>query len=41
MWFRSAIESEVNPWDKNVQNAIMADRRLTPTYLHDFSACSI
>uniref|UniRef100_F1KT48 Mitotic checkpoint serine/threonine-protein kinase BUB1 n=1 Tax=Ascaris suum TaxID=6253 RepID=F1KT48_ASCSU len=34
---KSAIESEVNPWDKNVQNAIMADRRLTPTYLHDFS----
>uniref|UniRef100_A0A915AED1 Protein kinase domain-containing protein n=2 Tax=Parascaris univalens TaxID=6257 RepID=A0A915AED1_PARUN len=34
---KSAIESEVNPWDKNVQNAIMADRRLTPTYMHDLS----
>uniref|UniRef100_A0A914R3T0 Protein kinase domain-containing protein n=1 Tax=Parascaris equorum TaxID=6256 RepID=A0A914R3T0_PAREQ len=33
---KSAIESEVNPWDKNVQNAIMADRRLTPTHVSTF-----
>ncbi|KHN85236.1 Mitotic checkpoint serine/threonine-protein kinase BUB1 [Toxocara canis] len=35
--FRSAIESEMNPWDSKVQHMIMTKRRLSPTYLHDFS----
>ncbi|KHN71555.1 hypothetical protein Tcan_00324, partial [Toxocara canis] len=34
---KSAIESEMNPWDSKVQHMIMTKRRLSPTYLHDFS----
>ncbi|VDK55498.1 unnamed protein product [Anisakis simplex] len=36
---RSSIESEVDPWNRDLQDKIMVSRRLTPTNLHDFSEC--